>query len=97
MVVEGLAAAREALTNAAKHAKADTLTIAVSEDAAALRAQFTNDGAPPVPEIAESGGLAVLRRRLEEAGGSMRIERTPGFCLAVSIPKGGKKSCPVRF
>ena len=85
-----LAAAREAMTNAAKHAKAETLTIAVSEDAAALRAQFTNDGAPPAPEIAESGGLAVLRRRLEAAGGSMRIERAPGFCLAVSIPKGGK-------
>ncbi len=86
-----LAAAREAMTNAAKHAKAETMTVEVSEDAAALRAGFTNDGPPPARTVSESGGLAVLRRRLEAAGGEMKVETAPGFRLAVRIPKGGDR------
>ncbi len=84
-----LAAAREAMANAAKHAGASVLTICAEEDEAALSVRFTNDGTPPARPVAESGGLATLRRRLEAAGGRMDIRSQPVFCLAVTIPKGG--------
>ena len=82
-----LSAAREAMTNAVKHARATALTIEISEDEMALCAAFTNDGEPPAQEINESGGLASLRQRLERAGGAMRIETQPRFSLHITIPK----------
>ena len=84
-----LAAAREAMTNAAKHAQAETLCISVKEDAASLCASFTNDGKKPDRPVFESGGLLNLRRRLEAVGGQMKVETEPIYCLNVVIPKGG--------
>ena len=85
-----LSAAREALTNAAKHAGAARLTVDVDESGEALRAGFANDGRPPARPVEETGGLRSLRRRLEQAGGEMRIDTEQGFRLTVTIPKGGR-------
>ena len=84
-----LLACREALANAAKHAGAGTLTVDIQEGPGALRARFTNDGAPPAPDSAEAGGLLNLRKRLEEAGGSMTTEFAPRFALDMTIPRKG--------
>ena len=84
-----LAAAREAMANAAKHAKAEHLFIHVAESDSALRAAFTNDGQSPQRPVEETGGLLNLRHRLEKAGGQMRIDTEQGFRLAVTIPKKG--------
>ena len=85
-----LAAAREAMTNAAKHADAETLVIDVTETGDALAASFRNDGRKPHTAVREAGGLTELRRRIEKAGGQMQVTAQPEFCLAVTIPKGGK-------
>ena len=87
-----LMAAREAMINAAKHGRAAQMRIALRGTPEALYARFTNDGAPPSGEIAETGGLALLRQSLEAAGGGMQVEAAEGFCLSVTIPKGGKQN-----
>ena len=83
-------AAQEAIANAAKHAGAACLTVDVDESGEALRAGFANDGRPPARPVEETGGLRSLRRRLEQAGGEMRIDTEQGFRLTVTIPKGGR-------
>jgi len=82
-----LAAAREAMMNAAKHAGAGRLMIDIEENAASLQAAFTNDGKKPAASIQKTGGLLSLSQRLERAGGQMHIETGNGFCLTVIIPK----------
>lgn len=85
-----LSAAREAMTNAAKHADARLLSIAVSESDTELTASFTNDGRRPSAPVTESGGLKTLRERIEEAGGQMQTDAANGFALVITIPKEEK-------
>ncbi|MBR6352215.1 MAG: hypothetical protein IKR93_07830 [Firmicutes bacterium] len=85
-----LLAAREALANAYKHGRAETMYISVRESDKYLSAVFTNDGIRPESYIGEKGGLVNLRNRIEAAGGSMKTEAAPEFRLSVSIPEGGE-------
>jgi len=85
-----LLSAREAMANAARHAGAQQVTIAVTETVETLTAVFTNDGAAPSRPVSETGGLRNLRSRLESAGGDMTVCSAPRFSLTVSIPKGGR-------
>ncbi len=85
-----LSAAREAMINAAKHARASVLRIRVEEDGSSLRAFFTNDGEPPALPVQETGGLLELRRRIGEHGGSMEVYAEEIFRLSVTIPKEGR-------
>jgi|GEM_PF-1584598 len=86
-----LLAAREAMANAYKHGRAETLYISVRESDKELSAVFTNDGLVPEPNAGEKGGLLNLRSRIESAGGSMKTAADPEFRLSVSIPKGGEE------
>ena len=81
----------ECITNTARHADGDELSITVSDDGEFLTARFSNNGRPPQAAIVEGGGLSSLRRMAEMAGGSMRIESSPRFLLTVMIPKGEKE------
>lgn len=47
---------------------------------------YENDGRQPTEPVRETGGLANLRKRLEQAGGSMTVETQPRFCLTVRFP-----------
>ena len=47
---------------------------------------ITNDGSIPETPISEGGGLTGLRRRVEQAQGTMRIESRPCFMLTISVP-----------
>ena len=87
-----LAAAREAMTNAIKHAHAETFEISIRENSDSLQARFTNDGKVPDHPVTACGGLLNLRQRLESAGGQMKIETNPAFCVDVIIPKGSRLS-----
>ena len=49
---------------------------------------ITNDGKVPDDEITEGGGLSALRRRIENAGGIMRIKSIPNFALSALLPYG---------
>ena len=66
-----IAAAAEALTNAVRHAKADSLYVYICREGSMLQVRFCNNGVPPKQKIIEGGGLGALRLQVEEAGGSM--------------------------
>lgn len=80
-------AASEALTNAVRHAGAKKLNADMSEDDIAYYITFTNDGNIPQTEIVEGGGLSSIRRKCEQAGGTLSITCRPVFKMDISIPK----------
>lgn len=75
----------EAMTNAVKHAGAKNVYIDVQQSETQLFVKYTNDGASPVVEVMEAGGLKVLRRKIEEVNGTMTIKSNP-FSFDVVIP-----------
>ena len=81
-------AIRECAANAVKHAEGTVLDVMLSEDAGARERIITigNNGKPPKGPIAESGGLLSLRRSVEAAGGEMRVQSLPRFCLTLRFP-----------
>ena len=81
-------AAREAMINAVKHARAGSLFVSFEERPCETLIFFRNDGAVPAGPIAPRGGLTDLKKRLEAIGGSLEIDARGGFLLTVSIPKG---------
>ena len=73
--------------NTARHAGGDLLSVAITEDNALITASFSNNGRAPEGPITETGGLAVLRQTVEDAGGSMTVQSEPVFLLTITIPK----------
>ena len=73
----------ETLTNAVRHAGAKQLWIDVEETDAAYTIRYTNDGALPAGPVTEGGGLSTARRKVEAAGGRMKIETSPRFILTM--------------
>ncbi|MBR3334524.1 MAG: hypothetical protein IKG23_09565 [Clostridia bacterium] len=87
------AAIRECATNTAKHAEGDRLAVDVrhTDDTYTftLRSNGTppGDGTHPGDPVRESGGLASLRKLVENAKGSMRTDSGPEFTVTVSVPQ----------
>ncbi len=82
-------AAQEGLTNAQKHGQASAVEVRLAGDDARLRLEVVNDG-PPASSPTESGfGLAGLRERAAQLGGSLRAEPRAegGFRLVIDIPR----------
>ena len=79
-------AAHECLTNTVRHARGTLLRVHLSQAQGRITAVFTNDGAAPQHAVTEGGGLSSLRRRVEDAGGCMRIASAPRFALTVELP-----------
>ena len=73
--------------NTARHAGGDLLSVAITEDGARINVSFANNGRAPERPITETGGLAVLRQTVEDAGGSMTVQSEPVFLLTITIPK----------
>jgi signal transduction histidine kinase len=67
----------EALTNAGKHAHADSITVRVLESGRFLRIEVGDDGVGGADERRGSG-LQGLRDRVEAVGGTLRVASTPG-------------------
>lgn len=84
-------AAAEALTNAVRHANADTLLVRILYTNRELHCRFTNNGKIPERPVAEGGGLSALRMRIEKSGGKMQTDWKPCFSLNISLPKGENK------
>ena len=75
MANELLATLREALTNAAKHARAGRVDVSLSVvDGLVLRVTDDGVGLDPGAEHAEGHGLRNMARRAERLGGSMGVE-----------------------
>lgn len=81
-----LAAMRECMTNAVRHAKAGELYVHLTCDVNTASAVITNNGEVPAGEIVEGGGLTSLRSRIRKYGGSMQIRYVPEFEMAVVVP-----------
>ena len=81
------AAIREALTNAVRHANANALIVTIQEDHRRFYITIEDNGIADVTQIRESGGLASLRKRLEQDGGTMEIHCRNGVILMFTIPK----------
>lgn len=92
-----VAAMRECLTNTITHAQGDRLNAQMRYGGGRVTAVITNSGRPPEGEITEGGGLSSLRRRIEDAGGVMRVQSLPAFALTVTLPDktAGKGAAPL--
>ena len=77
---------REACVNAARHADATVLYVTAEHTANEFILLIANNGDRPVGEVVPRGGLADLRSRITEAGGSMEIRSQPEFLLTVILP-----------
>lgn len=77
----------EALTNAAKHARASTVTITVEAADAVLRAAVRDDGAGGA-DFTRGTGLVGLKDRVEALSGRIFLDspRGAGTSLRVELP-----------
>jgi signal transduction histidine kinase len=88
-----LAALREALSNAARHASASGVDVTVDVDPdGILTVQVTDDGTG-IPAETHRSGLRNLARRAEKLGGELRLEPAhpgapaPGTRLEWRVPQ----------
>lgn len=81
-----LRAAQEALANVRKHAGATTvlITLTMSDDGVGI--SVSDDGTGFEPSAAASGyGLAAMRGRVEESGGSVQVDSAPGRGTRIQV------------
>lgn len=82
-------AVREALTNAAKHSRASTVTLDIRFSCGALAIEVADDGCGFATTAANGGnGLASMRARLGEIGGALTIDSAPdrGTRISFTLP-----------
>lgn len=84
-----LAVLREALSNAARHARASRVDVDVAADTSAVTLKIADNGVG-IPPGGRRSGLANLRERAEQFGGSFTAERgSPGgTVLTWTVPTG---------
>lgn len=84
---------QEAITNAARHADAETVVVDVTRDGEALAVTARDDGLGS-PGLREGNGLRGARERLEALGGTLEIVTLPGRGteLRARIPSRGAAS-----
>lgn len=70
---------QEALTNVAKHAQAEHVTVQLERDGSMVRCTIADDGVGfEIGEERKSVGLAAMRERAEKLGGSLTVASKPG-------------------
>ncbi len=84
----------EAVTNTVRHARASHCTVSVTPVGAALVARIADDG--PAADTGKVNGashstgaghgMATMRERAEELGGTLRIERSGGTAIIATLP-----------
>lgn len=80
-------AAKEAVTNAVKHAGAKILEISFAKDRDGIVCTFENDGSVPKGEIRFTGGLANLAVLAGEQNATVSAEIGEMFRLSLHFPK----------
>ena len=93
-----VAVVREALTNAARHGRARSARVAVTDYPAFWQVTVDNDGVVPdedEPAVDGRGGsglgLRSMTERVEALGGRVRITLRPRFTVFATIPKDGQR------
>ena len=79
-------AVEQCATNTVRHAGGDRLSVTITGSGPQITAVFTNNGSVPKGPVVETGGLAVLRKAVEEAGGCMTVRSEPAFLLSITLP-----------
>lgn len=71
--------AQECIANAARHARAHRVTVALTTEPTSLVMRISNDGQPmPVTEAVQNGmGLPIMRHRAESIGAGLEFETSP--------------------
>lgn len=79
--------AQEAITNAVRHSRARNLWIELAEEDGGIALRVRDDGRG-VPAVAPGHGLSGMRERLEEVGGRLDLDSSPGrgFTVAAWLP-----------
>jgi signal transduction histidine kinase len=91
---QALAALREALSNAARHARARHVDVTVDVDPDGILAVQVADDGSGIPAGTRRSGLSNLASRAEELGGELRLEPAdptapaPGTRLEWRVPRG---------
>lgn len=78
-------AIRECSANCARHAGGTMLFVSFSNKRGLTEINITNNGTAPKTEIREGGGLSMLRQRIEENSGYMKITSLPEFKLTLRL------------
>jgi signal transduction histidine kinase len=83
---------REALHNAAKHARASKIAVRLWRDADMIRVSVTDDGTGFAWQTVDGDrhfGLQIMKERIESAGGAMFVDSRLGVgtTVAASVPK----------
>ena len=88
--------AAEAIANALRHSRATRLTVELRRAQARLALQVTDDGTGMPAERGEGVGLASMRQRAEELGGtwSVRSAAGTGTTVEASFPLPEETGCP---
>ena len=91
-------AVAETLTNAAKHADATAVTVAVEVDGTVLRVRVSDDGRGGADPCAGSG-LVGLKDRVEALGGRFAVQTAPGAGSTVhaELPLRSPAPSPFEF
>lgn len=83
----------ECLTNIARHAQANHVTLRLTGLEKELEIEITDDGVGFNPEAVQSGhyGLLGMRERIRLAGGSLKVQSGPGkgTCIMIIFPLNG--------
>jgi len=91
---QALAALREALSNAARHAQASQVDVTVDVDADGMLVVRVTDDGTGIPVGGRRSGLRNMASRAEKLGGELRLEpadpgaATPGTRLEWRVPGG---------
>jgi len=81
-----LRAAQEALANVRKHAGATQVLITLGISDGRVSIEIRDDGSGFAPATVSGGyGLAAMRGRVEESGGSVQVESAPGRGTKVQV------------
>lgn len=77
---------QECISNALRHARAHRLTIQVTRSAGMLNLIVEDDGVGFDPtQVNEGMGMANLRRRAADVGGTVRVDTRPGRGTSISV------------
>ena len=77
----------EAVTNTVRHASARHCQVSIDHSEAALAIAITDDGAGLRPPDHHGHGLAIMRERAEELGGTVTVtDASPGVTVRARLP-----------
>ncbi len=77
---------KEALTNASKYSRADTVLVQIDVYDSFVRVMVEDDGVGVSGPVQEGMGLSGIRERVQNMGGSVSLRSQPGFMILCILP-----------